>query len=88
MKKFRMMLPVLAVVLAMASAVAGSFMPGVSAYYRVGSSGCSTITKLTDQSGCVDNLESDKPQCTVTDGINHPGAFSALGCGTALRYNP
>ncbi|MEJ0031508.1 MAG: hypothetical protein WDO15_14550 [Bacteroidota bacterium] len=44
MKKFRMMLPVMAVVFAVGGAVAGSFFAPIAAFYRASPTVCSTGT--------------------------------------------
>lgn len=80
------MLPVLAFVLAIASAVAADFLPGTDANYKIGTVCYSGGT--TEQEGCVPSTNLGDPQCTVVvDGATYP-AFEEGGCSVPLRYIP
>jgi hypothetical protein len=87
MKKFRMMLPVVAFMLAIGAAVAGEFMPPINAYYKIGAS-CSTTTLPTEQTSCQTNLPVSRPLCTVNVSGTHPQAFNDPACLVPLRYIP
>jgi hypothetical protein len=84
MKKFRMMLPMVAFVFAMVGAVAGNFLPPVNAYYKIGVT-CSTTTLVTEQNNCQVNLPTARPICTVNSGGSHLQAFADDACQQALR---
>ena len=87
MKKFRMMLPLVAFVFAMVGAVAGDFLPINQGYYKTGATTCSTI-QATEQSDCRTDLVSTKPQCTILVGTSvHAPAFEQNNCSVPLRYN-
>lgn len=87
MKKFRMMLPVVAFLLAVGVAVAGDFFPPMDAYYKVGAN-CSTTTLPTEQSNCRTDLPVTRPICTVPVSGNHLIAFADENCQTVFRYIP
>lgn len=84
MKKFRMMLPLLAVVFAVMGAVAGNLLPSINAYYKVTST-CSEDKKATEQSTCQINLPVTRPICTVLVGTSHVAAFLDENCAQQLR---
>lgn len=88
MKKFRLMLPVLAVVFAVASAVGGSFLPQVQAHWKTGPFTCSPGTKLTKQNTCETGRADTFPVCTIVDdnGIEQQAYLN--GCSLVLRYIP
>lgn len=85
MKKFRMMLPVLAVVFAVVAAVGGDFLPTSEGYYKISSNQCSA--KLTlDYENCF--VTSDPlPICTITVGSAQQ-AYENSNCTGVLRRNP
>ena len=81
-----MMLPMVAFVFAVAGAVAGDFLPGVTAYYQVSSTTCSG-PQVTEQNDCEENL-TNKPICTIlVNGNQHPDAFAQPNCTSVLRRN-
>ena len=82
MKKFRMMLPVLAVVFAVGAAVAGNFFAPIAAY-RV--SGVSCLSGTTEQNNCQENVSDTYPLCTIKVGTSHPQAFANSNCTGILR---
>lgn len=84
MKKFRMMLPVLAVVFAVGAAVAGNFLPGVPAYYKLTSTTCSTV-QTTEQENCQISNDPTYLQCTISVGFGHELAWDKSNCTDALR---
>lgn len=87
MKKFRMMLPLVAFVFAMVGAVAGDLLPVNQGYYKTGATTCSAI-QPTEQADCRTDLPSSKPQCTILVGSNiHAQAFEQNNCSIPLRYN-
>jgi hypothetical protein len=88
MKKFRMMLPVLAVVFAFASAFGGSFLPQVQAHWKTGPVTCSPGMKLTKQNTCDINLDVNFPVCTIVDDNNIEQQAYLNGCSQVLRYIP
>ena len=83
MKKFRMMLPMLAFVFAVAGAVAGDFLAPITAYYRPNATTCSSGT--TEQSNCVLSLDPNYNICTIKVGISHLQAFANNDCTGVLR---
>ena len=83
MKKFRMMLPVLAVVFAVVSAVGGNFLPPIEGFYKTGQFSCATEDEPLDQSNCQTGLPTSRPVCTVNI-AGHPTAYDA-GCVNILR---
>jgi hypothetical protein len=84
MKKFRMMLPVLAVVFAVVSAFGGSLLPSFThGYYKIGVN-CSQTSQLLNQSNCQTGLQSTRPICTV-DVAGSPAAYADAGCSDILR---
>ena len=85
MKKIRMVLPMLAFIFAIAGAVAGDFLPGVNAYYRVNATTCSTV-QVTEQSNC--DLGTNEPICTILVGAQHKQAFKNSDCSGVLRQIP
>lgn len=84
MKKFRMLLPMLAFVFAVAGAIAGDFLPGVAAYYKIDSTTCSTV-QVTEQDNCQTNLSQLRPQCTILIDNQHKPAFAQSNCTDPLR---
>lgn len=86
MKKFRMMLPVLAVVFAVIGAVAGDLLPITQGYYKIGAN-CSQTPANLLQANCQTGLDTNRPVCTV-DVPGHPQAFNDNICTVALRYIP
>ena len=84
MKKFRMMLPALAVVFAVGGAIAGDFFSPVNAYYKLTSTTCSTV-QLTEQSNCSFSNDPQYPICTIKVGNSHPQAWEQSNCTNALR---
>jgi hypothetical protein len=85
MKKFRMMLPMLAFVFAVVGAIAGDFLPGITAYYKTGLTTCST-PQVTEQSNCQENVRDDRPACTIfVAPNNHPDAYKNANCTSILR---
>lgn len=85
MKKFRMMLPVLAVVFAVGAAVAGNFFNPITAY-RV--SGANCVSGTTEQSNCQASTDERYPLCTIKVGSSHPQAFQNTDCSGVLRDLP
>jgi hypothetical protein len=85
MKKFRMMLPVMAVVFAVGGAVAGNFFATISAY-RVDGANCTAGT--TEQSNCQQSSNANYPICTIKVGLTHPQAFLNQNCTGVLRDIP
>ena len=88
MKKFRMMLPVLAVVFAVAGAVGGDFMPSSQGRYKVGAN-CSAL--LTTDQECFRSDNTVYPICTITpSGGSAKQAFEDVNgtCNNVLRYQP
>jgi Family of unknown function (DUF6520) len=86
MKKIRMMLPMLAFVLAAGAAVAGSFLPVVDANYKVGSN---CIDGQTEQSNCQISTNPTFQPCTILVGASHLQAYDdATGCTQTLRQIP
>lgn len=80
------MLPVLAFVLAIASAVAANFLPGVSANYKIGTVCHSGGTTLEDD--CQPSFDGQYTQCKVrVDNQEYP-AFEVGSCSTPLRRIP
>lgn len=85
MKKFRMMLPMLAFVFAAVGAIAGNlFAPPISAYYRINSTTCSSA-QSTEQGSCVLSDDTDYDICTIQVGLDHPQAFKNANCTGVLR---
>jgi hypothetical protein len=84
MKKFRMMLPMLAVVFAVVGAVGGNFLPGIPAYYKLSSTNCSSV-QTTEQSNCQVSDDSQYPLCTIAVGFTHEPAWNQSNCTEALR---
>ena len=84
MKKFKMMLPVLAVVFAVVGAVGGNFLPGVPAYYKLSSTNCSSVQN-TEQENCRVSDDAQYLQCTIAVGFNHEPAWNQSNCTEALR---
>jgi hypothetical protein len=85
MKKFRMMLPMLAFVFAMVGAVAGDFFSPIPAYYKLTSTSCSTTTQLTEQSNCQVSNDTNYLICTVLVSGVHKQAFNKPDCSETLR---
>jgi hypothetical protein len=86
MKKFRMMLPVLAVIFAIAGAVAGDYLPITNGYYKVGINCSSTAIPLNEQDCFVSNDE-QFPICTVTPSGSSPQvAYELSNCTGVLRH--
>ncbi len=86
MKKFRMMLPVLAVIFAMVGAVAGDFLPSTQVYYEVNSTTCSQ-NPVTIQDNCFTS-DQDLPLCTVSIGGGTPKqAYQNSDCSGILKRN-
>ncbi len=80
------MLPVLAFVLAIASAVAADFLPGVPANYKIGGVCYSGGTTVEDD--CVPSTDANFTKCTVkVSGQEYP-AFEPGACSTPLRQIP
>ncbi len=86
MKKFRMMLPMVALVFAFVGAVAGELLPISQGYYKIVSN-CSPTAAALDQANCQLNLPTTRPVCTVSVS-GHPQAFNDSGCNDILRYIP
>ena len=85
MKKFRMMLPVLAVVFAVVGAVAGDFLPITQGYYKISASQCSTLQNL-DQNNCFRSDDDQYPICTITvSGVPKPALET--NCTGVLRHD-
>jgi hypothetical protein len=85
MKKFRMMLPMLAFAFAAVGAVAGNFFSPVNAYYKVTSTSCSTSTLPTEQSNCQISSDQNYQICTVSVSGQHKQAFDKSNCTDELR---
>ena len=85
MKKFRMMLPMLAVVFAVGGAAAGSLFAPITAY-RVSTSGC--VSGTTEQQDCKASSDENYPLCTIKVGSLHPQAFLNNDCSGILRNVP
>ncbi|HZY82828.1 MAG TPA: DUF6520 family protein [Cyclobacteriaceae bacterium] len=85
MKKFRMMLPVVAVVFAVVGAIAGDLLPTSQGYHPV-TGGCSS-KKNTDQQ-CFTSANTMLPLCTITVNNVANQAFNESDCTGILRYNP
>jgi hypothetical protein len=84
MKKFRMMLPMLAFVFAMVGAVAGDFLSPIPAYYKLTSTTCSTV-QVTEQSNCQVSTDTNYPICTILVSGVHKQAFNKPDCSETLR---
>lgn len=85
MKKFRMMLPMLAFVFAVVGAVAGDFLPPITAYYKVNATTCSS-PQVTEQQNCQLSSDQTKPLCTIlVNGTSHVPAFKNSDCTGTLR---
>lgn len=86
MKKFRMMLPVLAVVFAVAGAIAGDFLPTSQGKYKIGANCSSAVT--TDQQ-CFRSDDAQYPLCTITPsgGTAKQAYDPTTGCSDVLRYS-
>jgi hypothetical protein len=84
MKKFKMMLPMLAFVFAVVGAVAGDFLPGIAAYYKIDAFTCSTV-QVTEQANCDINLPDSRPVCTILVGSSHLAAYKNSNCTSVLR---
>lgn len=84
MKKFRMMLPVLAVVFAVGAAVAGDFLPGITAYYKLSSTSCSN-NLTTQETNCQVSDNPIYPVCTILVGFDAKPAFLQPDCSDQLR---
>jgi hypothetical protein len=86
MKKIRIMLPMLAFVLAVGAAVAGDFLPQIDANYKVGSD---CIEGVTEQSNCQISANPVFAPCTILVGSAHLQAYDdATGCTQVLRQIP
>jgi hypothetical protein len=85
MKKIRMMLPMLAFVLAAGAAVAGSFLPGISAYRTAGGD---CVSGNTEQANCQLSSNPNYQICTIAVGSSHPQAFKNADCTGVLRNIP
>ncbi len=85
MKKIRMMLPIVAFVLAIGGAVAGDFLPGITAY-RVAGTNC--VSANTEQDNCQLSSNQQYPICTILVGSSHPQAFKNSDCTGVLRQIP
>lgn len=84
MKKFRMMLPILAVIFAVAGAIGGDFLPIEDGYYQVGA-GCSSTTLPVNEEDCFVSTDDELPICTVN--ANGPkSAYADAGCADILRH--
>lgn len=86
MKKFRMLLPMLAFVFAVAGAIAGDFLPPITAYYRVDATTC--VSSSTEQNDCTLSSDTQYPICTIKVGLTHPQAFKNSDCTGVLRNIP
>jgi hypothetical protein len=86
MKKFRMMLPALAVVFAVAGAIAGDLLPSSQGRYKITASSCSA--QLTTDQDCFRSDVSNLPICTITVNSVPNQAFQNSDCSGVLRYNP
>ena len=84
MKKFKMMLPMLAFVFAMVGAVAGDFLPGITAYYKLDLVNCSTA-KVTVEDNCQIDQPVSRPICTISDAGNSFAAYKNPDCSGLLR---
>jgi len=84
MKKFRMMLPMLAFVFAAVGAVAGNFLAPISAYYRINATTCSGPQTTYEQNCQLTAPESD-PICTIVVNGLHKQAFKNNDCSGVLR---
>jgi hypothetical protein len=82
MKKFRMMLSVMAVVFAVGAAVAGDFFAPITAY-RINGVSCSSGT--TEQNNCQRSDDTKYPLCTIKVGSSHFQALQNLDCTGVLR---
>jgi hypothetical protein len=82
MKKFKMMLPALAVIFAIVGAVAGDLLPSTQAYYEVTSGVCSQ--PQTIQKNC-DVTNDNRPVCTISVGGTPHQAFKNGDCSGILR---
>ena len=78
------MLPVLAVVFAVASAVAGDFFSPINAYYKLTGTTCSLV-QSTEQSNCQVSADTMYPICTILVGSAHKQAFLNSDCTGVLR---
>ncbi|HMJ70500.1 MAG TPA: DUF6520 family protein [Cyclobacteriaceae bacterium] len=85
MKKFRMMLPVLAVIFAMVGAVAGGFLPSTQGKYKITDTQCSAALN-TDQANCFVSNDDGLPICTITVSSTQHNAFDVSTCSSVLRY--
>ncbi len=84
MKTFRMMLPVVAVVFAIASAVGGDvLLPITQGYYHT-VSGCSQTKADLNEDNCQINLPTNRPICTAAV-AGSPAAFNDSDCSQPLR---
>lgn len=79
------MLPVLAFALAIASAVAADFLPGVQAYYKDSSNAC--VQGTTMQNNCQ-VTEDDFPICTIQVGLETRSAYGQANCAVLLKQIP
>jgi hypothetical protein len=85
MKKFRMMLPVLAVVFAIVGAVAGDLLPVSQGYYKISTTQCSQLLP-TDQQDCFRSDNEAYAICTIT--VNSvPNPALETNCSGTLRHD-
>jgi len=84
MKKFRMMLPMLAFVFAAVGAVAGNFLAPISAYYQLTATTCSGAQATYEQNCQLDAPFTD-PICTIVVNGLHKQAFKNSDCTGILR---
>jgi hypothetical protein len=86
MKKFRMMLPVLAVIFAIAGAVAGDYLPVTNGYYKIGIN-CSSTAIPLNEDHCFVSDDEQFPICTVTpSGSSAQRAYEQSNCTNTLRH--
>lgn len=84
MKKFRMMLPVLAVVFAVVGAVAGDYLPITQGYYKIDGQ-CSTTQLTLNRTDCFVSNDPQYPVCTVIVNDIPTDAYNQ-GCSSTLRH--
>jgi hypothetical protein len=84
MKKFRMMLPMLAFVFAVVGAVAGDFLSPITAYYKVNPTTCSS-PQVTEQQNCQLSDDMSKTLCTILVSGSHFPAYKNSNCTGVLR---
>lgn len=84
MKKFRMMLPVMAVIFAVVGAIGGDLLPISQGYYKI-SGACSTSTATLVENDCIVSTDPLYPICHVNVG-GLKQAFDDTSCQIELRH--